>query len=86
MTKRTLCRFVRLTAMAIVPSIALAQENPQQQQQKPAVGPPIQKIATASALSTETIGTITGVRELPGGHLLMNGGARRPLVLMVSMV
>jgi hypothetical protein len=80
MTKRTLCRFVRLTAMAIVPSIALAQENPQQQ--KPTVGPPIQRIATASALSKDTIGTITSVRELPDGRVLLNDGQRRRLVLM----
>jgi len=84
MTKRTLCRFVRLTVMAIVPSIALAQENAQQQ--KPTVGPPIQRIATASALSTETIGAITGVRELPDGRVLMNDGQRRRLVLMDTML
>jgi len=49
---------------------------------KPAVGPPVRRISTASAVSTEQIGSITSVRELPGGRLLMNDGARRRLVLM----
>ena len=81
MITRLVCRFARLAAVAIVPSIALAQENPQQQQ-RPAVGPPIQRIATASAVSTEQIGTITSVRELPDGRVLVNDGQRRRLVLM----
>ena len=49
---------------------------------KPAVGPPVRRISTASGVSTEQIGSITSVRELPGGRLLMNDGARRRLVLM----
>ena len=51
-------------------------------QNTPAAGPPVRRIATASAVSTEQIGTITGVRELPGGRVLMNDGGRRRLVLM----
>jgi hypothetical protein len=45
-------------------------------------GPPVRRISTASALSTEQIGSITSVRELPNGRLLLNDGARRRLVLM----
>ena len=48
----------------------------------PAVGPLIRRIATASHVSTEPLGTINSVRELPGGRLLVNDGARRRLVLM----
>jgi hypothetical protein len=48
------------------------------------VGPPIRKISTASALSTEQIGGITSVRELPGGRVLVNDGQRRRLLLMDS--
>lgn len=47
-----------------------------------AQGPPVRRISTASAVSTEQLGTITSVRELPNGRLLLNDGARRRLVLM----
>ena len=45
-------------------------------------GPPVRRISTASAVSVEQLGSITSVRELPGGRLLLNDGARRRLVLM----
>jgi len=51
-------------------------------QNQPAVGPPVRRIATASAVSTEQLGSITSVRELPGGRLLLNDGSRRRLLLM----
>ena len=47
-------------------------------------GPAVQKIATATALSTERIGIITSVRELPDGRLLVNDVQRRRLLLMDS--
>jgi hypothetical protein len=50
----------------------------------PAAGPPVRRIATATALSTEPIGAIAGVRELPDGRVLLNDGARRRLLLMDS--
>jgi hypothetical protein len=46
------------------------------------VGPPIQRIATASALSTEQLGVVTSVRELADGRVLVNDGMRRRLLLM----
>jgi hypothetical protein len=45
-------------------------------------GPPIQRIETASALSTELLSAIHAVRELPDGRVLVNDGARRRLLLM----
>jgi hypothetical protein len=51
-------------------------------QDQPAVGPPIRRIATASAVSTEPLGSVASVRELPGGRLLLNDGGRRRLLLM----
>ena len=45
-------------------------------------GPPVRRIATATALSTEPLGSITSVRELPDGRVLLNDGARRRLLLM----
>src|SRR5262245_16972062 len=82
MITRNVARLAGLMAVAIVPSIAAAQDPQPQQPPKPTVGPPIKRIETASAVSTETIGTITSVRELPDGRVLMNDGARRRLVLM----
>jgi hypothetical protein len=46
------------------------------------VGPPIQRIETASSLSTEPFGAITSVHELPDGRVLVNDGTRRRLLLM----
>ena len=46
------------------------------------VGPPIRRISTASALSTEQLGTITSVRQLPDGRVLLNDGQRRRLLLL----
>ncbi|MDF1503786.1 hypothetical protein [Roseisolibacter sp. H3M3-2] len=43
---------------------------------------PVRRVATASALSTEPIGAVTGVRELPDGRVLLNDGARRRLLLL----
>src|SRR4051794_3714085 len=48
----------------------------------PTVGPPIRRIATASALSTEQLGAVTGVLELRDGRVLVNDGTRRRLLLM----
>ena len=36
----------------------------------PMVGPPIQRITTASAVSTEPLGAVTSVRELPDGWIV----------------
>jgi hypothetical protein len=46
--------------------------------------PPIRRIESASAMSKEQIGSITAVRELPDGRVLLNDGARRRLLLMDS--
>jgi len=51
-------------------------------QTQPTAGPPVRRISTASAVSTEQLGSITNVRELPNGRLLLNDGARRRLLLM----
>jgi hypothetical protein len=61
------------------PAAAPGSENPPDQ---PLVGPPIQRIQTASALSTEPLGNIAGVYELRDGRVLVNDGLRRRLLLM----
>ena len=51
--------------------------------QRTVAGPPIQRIATASAVSTERLGVVVmSVRELPDGRVLVNDGMRRRLLLM----
>lgn len=51
--------------------------------QAPSVGgPPIRKIETAQALSTEQLGAITSVRGLPDGRVMLNDAARRRLLLL----
>ncbi len=48
----------------------------------PTIGPPIRRISTASALSTEDLGAINSVLELNDGRVLVNDGTRRRLLLM----
>jgi hypothetical protein len=48
----------------------------------PAGGPPVRRIATATAVSTEELGAITSVLELRDGRVLVNDGTRRRLLLM----
>lgn len=48
----------------------------------PLPGPPVRKIATASALSTEQLGAITSVRVLSDGRVLLNDGTRRRLLML----
>jgi hypothetical protein len=78
-------------ALLVAPRAAVAQGDslsrgatPAAASAPPVAGPPVRRIATASALSIEPLGAITGVRELPDGRLLLNDGARRRLLLMDS--
>ncbi|MEO7998609.1 MAG: hypothetical protein ABI852_14265 [Gemmatimonadaceae bacterium] len=50
----------------------------------PLVGPAIRRIETAQFVSTEVLGSITTVRHLPDGRILLNDGTRRRLLLMDS--
>ena len=59
-----------------------AQHDSTRQQQ----GPPVRRISTASAVSRERIGTITGIRELPDGRVLLNDGQNRRLLLLDTML
>ena len=47
-------------------------------------GPPVRKIESAVAVSTEPLGAITSVRALADGRVLLNDGVRRRLLLMDS--
>ena len=46
------------------------------------VGPPVRRIATAQAVSTEELGAVNSVLELADGRVLVNDGTRRRLLLM----
>ncbi|HEY7394752.1 MAG TPA: hypothetical protein VH559_07905 [Gemmatimonadaceae bacterium] len=70
-------------AAALVPSALIAQGDSVRQAGGPP-GPPIRRIATASALSKDPLGSVTAVREVGGGRVLVNDGARRRLLLMDS--
>ena len=67
---------------ALGASSAHAQADSARRDSAGRAGPPVRRIATASSLSTEPIGSINQVRELPGGRLLLNDGQRRRLLLM----
>ncbi|MDB4914585.1 MAG: hypothetical protein JWM95_2229 [Gemmatimonadetes bacterium] len=75
------------TILIIAPGVASAQADTTTR--RPAlppaalsVGPPIRKISTASALSTEQLGSITSVRQLKDGRVLLNDGNRRRLLML----
>lgn len=75
-------RFALVGALLVSPAVALAQRD---SAAAPALaGPPIRKISTASAVSTEQLGNVASVRELAGGRVLVNDGTRRRLLLMDS--
>jgi hypothetical protein len=86
MTTMQIYRSAWLIAIALTPVAALAQNAPERPQPAGpptmAVGPQIQRIETASAVSTELLGAITSVRELPDGRVLLNDGTRRRLLIM----
>ena len=88
-----------LVAAATVPWVVFAQEtrpvlpaagSPTQgaaataPASKPLVGPAIRRIETAQFMSTEQLGSITSVRHLPDGRILVNDATRRRLLLMDS--
>ena len=79
MINRTFFLHAWLAALVLAPSIGWAQTD---SARTATVGPPIQRISTASALSTEQLGVITSIRELPNGNVLVNDGTRRRLLLM----
>jgi hypothetical protein len=88
MNMRSLITRAALTAILFTsPAAASSQEAPRPAPTLPAlpvmtVGPQIQRIATASAVSKERLGTIVGVRELRDGRVMVNDGSRRRLIIM----
>jgi len=72
--------------LLMVPCVAEAQTDstspPAAAAAATTVGPPMRRISTASAVSTEQLGSILSVRELPDGRVLVNDGTRRRLLLM----
>ena len=89
MSAQRLARAACLLALTATPALAAAQATPTAQEPAPAAapaapGPPIQKILTASAVSSEPLRSLQGVRELPDGRVLVNDGAARRLLLMDS--
>jgi hypothetical protein len=66
-----------VAGLALLPAAAGAQTDSSR-----VIGPPIRRIASASALSTEIIGSIMSVVELRDGRVLVNDGTRRRLLLM----
>jgi hypothetical protein len=73
-----------LTVASTLPATALAQvpSAPTRPADAPTVGPPVRKIATATALSKELLGAINSVVELRDGRVLVNDGTRRRLLAM----
>lgn len=74
----------RLTISAFALALPIVAQAQSDTAKRAVIGPPVRKISTASAVSTEQLGNIASVRELPGGRVLVNDGTRRRLLLMDS--
>ncbi len=89
-TMRTSLRFGSTLAFVALPSFAQAQTpapgtsaaRPQPAVPTLSVGPVIRRISTASAVSTEQLGSITSVLQLADGRVLLNDGTRRRLLML----
>lgn len=79
-TARVAAVFSILAAVAL--SGASAADVSAQRTDTMRVGPQIQALATATAVSTEKLGSIMDVRQMPDGRVMVNDGARRRLILM----
>jgi hypothetical protein len=80
-------RFSRALVAAVltgasIPAALAAQGGAETAPRAATGGPPIRRIATAQALSTEELGAVNSVLELPDGRVLVNDGTRRRLLLM----
>src|SRR5678815_3944219 len=76
--------FGALAALVVTSSAAQSQDAPPTagRPADPTIGPPVRRIATASAVSAENLGSIVSTVELPDGRVLVNDGVRRRLLLM----
>jgi hypothetical protein len=73
-------------ASALCPVVLLAQATavPAGAPNTPTSGPPVRRIESAVAVSTEAIGAITGIRALADGRVILNDGSRRRLLMLDS--
>lgn len=74
-------RFLLLAGVTAMPVFA-QQDTATRAESRGPGGPPVRRISTASALSTEPLGGVASVRELPDGRVLVNDVQRRRLLLM----
>jgi hypothetical protein len=79
------CLAIALIATFASPAVAQNASPPRPDTSK-MIGPPVRRITTAAAVSTEPLGGINSVIELPNGHVLVNDGTRRRLLLMDTML
>lgn len=69
-------------SLVVLTALSLLAPRAHAQAARTVAGPPVRRIATASALSTTELGAITSVVELKDGRVLVNDGTRRRLLLM----
>ncbi|HEX6558796.1 MAG TPA: hypothetical protein VF021_05020 [Longimicrobiales bacterium] len=77
------CVVRALAITAVAPALLGAQQNDSTSQARRA-GPPIHRIASASAVSTERLRAVATVRELSDGRVLVNDVLARRVLLMDS--
>ena len=80
--RRPIGTIAALLAPAIVGAQADSAHRADTTHKAGVIGPPVRRISTASALSTEDLGAVNSVVELNDGRVLVNDGTRRRLLLM----
>ncbi|MBA3670437.1 MAG: hypothetical protein H0W68_00245 [Gemmatimonadaceae bacterium] len=63
-----------MSALLLFPCLATAQARP--------ASPPVRQLGATVATSTELLGSVAAVRQLPDGRVLVNDQARRRLILL----
>lgn len=76
------CAAVLLCVVA--PATAYSQDSIGPSRSSQLQGPPVRRIESAQAISTEPLGAITSVRALSDGRVLLNDGTRRRLLMLDS--
>ena len=78
-------KYSRVPIAAALATVTLAGALAAQGETAPrpaASGPPVRRISTAQAVSTEELGAVNSVLEMADGRVLVNDGTRRRLLLM----
>ena len=74
-------KYIQLSFLPFLTAVSLGAQTPSSAVK---AGIPVRQLATPAATSTEALGSLAAVRQLPNGNVLVNDQARRRVLLMDS--